>query len=80
MARVPGVPSEKAGWFVRFVYWSVRRRFGWVMEPLRITAHHPRLLRAVGHMELGQEAARTVDERLKCLASVKAAMMIGCPF
>lgn len=48
--------------------------------PIQITAHHPRLLRAVAHMELGQLAAKSVDARLKMLAQIKVALIIGCPF
>jgi hypothetical protein len=80
MARIPGVEPGEAGWFVRFVYWVVRRQFGRVMLPIKITAHHPRLLRAVGEMERGQQAARAVDAGLKALVSIKVAMQVGCPF
>ena len=80
MARIPGVEARDAGLFVRFVYWMVKRKIGRVIEPIKITAHHPRLLRAVGQMEMGQEAAKTVDVALKALISVKTAMLVGCPF
>jgi hypothetical protein len=80
MARIAGVEPERAGWFVRFVYWMVRRKLGRVVLPIKIAAHHPRLLRAVGEMESGQMAAQSVDASLKSLASVKVATLIGCPF
>jgi hypothetical protein len=51
-----------------------------VVEPIKITAHHTRLLWAQGQMELGQEAANSVPATLKDLAGIKAATMIGCPF
>ena len=80
MARIQGVEPEQAGWLVRFVYWMVRRKFGKVVLPIKIMAHHPRLLRALGEMETGQMAARSLDAGLKSLASIKTAMLIGCPF
>jgi len=80
MARIQGVEPQQAGMFVRFVYWMVRRKLGRVVLPIKIAAHHPRLLRSLGEMETGQAAARTVDAGLKSLASVKTAMLIGCPF
>ena len=80
MARMEGVDGKRAGLFVRLAYWMTRRRLGRVIAPIRITAHHPRLLRAQAHMELGQEAARTVSLQLKALVQVKVAMRIGCPF
>ncbi len=80
MARIEGVAGEKAGMFVRLVYFMTKRKIGRVVTPVKITAHHPRLLRAYGHMEMGQEAASTVSLQLKTLAQVKVAMQIGCPF
>jgi len=80
MARIAGVEPERAGWFVRFVYWMVRRKIGRVVMPVTITAHHPRLLRAYGEMENGQIASHSVDSALKSLASLKVATEIGCPF
>jgi hypothetical protein len=65
---------------VRLGYLFAKRKVGAVPEPLKITAHHPRLFRAVAHMELGQEAAKQVPAPLKTLASIKVAMLIGCPF
>jgi hypothetical protein len=80
VARINGVEPERAGWFVRFIYWMVRRKIGRVVLPIKITAHHPRLLWSMGEMERGQMTARSVDAGLKSLASVKTAMLIGCPF
>ena len=57
-----------------------KRKVGRVVTPIKIVAHHPRLLRALAHMELGQDAARTVSPQLKALAQVKVATLIGCPF
>jgi len=51
-----------------------------LIEPIKIMAHHPRLLKALGRMEMGQEAARSVPARLKSLASIKTATLIGCPY
>lgn len=80
MARIKGVESKEAGWCVRLFYAMVRRQFHRVMLPVKVTAHHPRLLRAMGAMEQGQAAANAVEPGLKALASIKTAMMIGCPF
>jgi len=80
MARIAGVEPEQAGLFVRFVYWMTQRKVGRVVLPIKIAAHHPRLLRSVGEMEAGQMAAHSVDAVLKSLAELKVAMQIGCPF
>ena len=80
MARIRPVEVAEAGWFVRLVYWFTKRKLGRVVMPVKIMAHHPRLLRAYGEMETGQAAAHSVDAALKVLAEIKAATMIGCPF
>jgi 4-carboxymuconolactone decarboxylase len=86
MARIEGLEPHQAGWFARLVYWLARRKIAQetgasrLVEPLKIMAHHPRLLRAYGHMEMGQEAASLVPVSLKVLVSIKAASLIGCPF
>jgi hypothetical protein len=80
MARIEGIEASNAGLFVRIAYWFTRRRLGRVITPIKIAAHHSRLLRAVGAMEMGQEAAKSVDAPLKMLAEVKVAMLVGCPF
>ena len=80
MARIRPLEAGEAGWFVRLVYWFTKPELGRVVMPVKITAHHPRLLRAYGEMETGQAAARSVDPALKSLAEIKAATMIGCPF
>jgi 4-carboxymuconolactone decarboxylase len=86
MPRLAGVESQDAGLFTRLIYWFVRRGIGALtgqarlVEPIKITAHHPRLLRAYGEMERGQAAAQSVPANLKTLASIKTAMLVGCPF
>jgi 4-carboxymuconolactone decarboxylase len=86
MPRIQGVAPKEAGLMTRIIYWLVKKKVGQVtgrrcmVEPIKVTAHHPRLLKAMGQMEMGQEGARTVAAHLKTLASIKSAMLIGCPF
>lgn len=86
MARMQGVEPREAGWFIRFVYWLIKRSMGKLTgqprlpEPIKIAAHHPGLLRAIGQMEQGQAAARSLPVSLKSLACIKAATHVGCPF
>jgi 4-carboxymuconolactone decarboxylase len=81
-----GVEPAEAGWFTRLVYWFVRRKLGKMtgqsrlIEPVKIAAHHPRVLRAMGQMDGKLGAVHSVPTGLKQLASLKAAMLIGCPF
>ena len=80
MARFDGVDDKQAGWIARIAFWLCKRKVGKVATPLRIVAHHTRLLRATGSMEMGQLEARHVDPALKSLAQVLVAMRVGCPF
>ena len=80
MARIEGIGEGQASLFTRAVYGVVRRKLGRVPEPLRITAHQPRLLAATGGMELAQEGMHSVAPVLEALAGIKTATLIGCPF
>lgn len=80
MGRIEGIDGKHANLFTRLFYALVRRKIGRVPEPLRITAHQPKLLAGLGGMEMAQEAMRSVDQVVKALVQIKAAMLIGCPF
>ena len=80
MSRIPGVPAEKAPWLVRLAYRMARKRVGQVPEPVMVAAHHPWIFRGVGAFELALERARRVDAKLKALAEIKSAALVGCPF
>ena len=80
MARIEGVPAHRAGIMQRFAYWYARRRVGKVPEPLAVAAHHAWIFRAYTGYEFALGRARRVDARLKALAGLKAAALVGCPF
>lgn len=80
MSRIPGVPEETAPADVRAVYESARRKYGMVPLPLRVAAHHPEIFTAYTSFEGAFARAARVDGRLKALAVVKAAALVGCPF
>jgi hypothetical protein len=86
MARIQGLEPQDAGWLTRLIYWFTRRSLRKLTgrdrlpEPVKIVAHHPALLRAIGRMEVSQGAARTVDRKLKVLAGLRASTLAGCPF
>jgi hypothetical protein len=80
MARLEGLPPARAGLFTRLAYWVARRRLRRLPEPLTVMAHQPKILAAVAGYETMLERARLVDARLKTLAGLKAAALIGCHF
>lgn len=78
--RIQGVEPDRAGPMLRWLYRLVRRKAGRVVAPVKIQAHHPRVLWATCAMELGQDGAKRVPKDLKTLAGILVAQRIGCPF
>ena len=78
--RIEGVSRSKASLFVRLVCWFSQRRFGKVVDPLKLTGHHSWLSFGYGMFEFASERAQLVELRLKELAGIKAATLVGCPF
>ena len=84
MARIEGADPSKQrffqGWFTRIIYRLTKRKVGRAVMPVRIAAHHAKLLWGYGQMEQSQLASRLVEEPLKNLAELRAATLVGCPF
>jgi hypothetical protein len=84
MARIPGALRNQGGLlrrlFVGIVYSLTRRRLGRVIMPIQVTAHHPKILWGYGQMEQSQAASKLVDHKLKGLAELRVATLVGCPF
>jgi hypothetical protein len=80
MPHVEPVSPKRAGLLTRFAYWYSQRKFGKVAAPLAVTAHHPQIFRAYTAFEFMLSGAKRVPERLKALAGIRAAMLVGCPY
>ena len=84
MARIPGAPSKQGGpfrrLFVSLVYWLTKRRLGRVIMPIQVTAHHSKIFWGYLQMEQSQMGAKLVDHKLKGLAELRVATLVGCPF
>ena len=84
MARIPGAPVQQGGplrrLFVWIVYTLTRRKLGRVVMPVQIAAHHPTILWGYGQMEQSQLGGKLVDPKLKGLAQLGVATLVGCPF
>ena len=84
MARISGAPVNRGGLmtraFRRIVYSMTRRRLGRVIMPIQVTAHHPKIFWGYLQMEQSQLGAKLVDSRLKGLAELRVATLVGCPF
>jgi len=84
MARISGARSNQGRplrrLFVGLVYSLTRRRLGRVIMPIQVTAHHPRLFWGYLQMEQSQMSSKLVDAKLKGLAELRVATLVGCPF
>lgn len=86
MARIEGVEPKDAGFFTKLIYRMARGKVGQLtgrkelIEPVKILAHHPRVLLSMGMMDGGLEKANSVKSRYKNLAMTQVARMVGCPF
>jgi hypothetical protein len=84
MARIHGAPSNQGGplrrLFVSLVYSLTRRRLGRVIMPVQVTAHHGKVFWGYLQMEQSQMSSKLVDLKLKALAELRVATLVGCPF
>ena len=80
MAHIDPRPARGAGLFVRLAYWLAKRRVGRVPGSVGIMAHNRRVLAAVGAYEMTAERTTAISPRLKVLAELKAATIVGCRF
>jgi hypothetical protein len=84
MARISGASRNQGGLvrrlFVGIVYSLTQRRLGRVIMPIQVTAHHSKILWGYGQMEQSQAGSKLVDQKLKGLAELRVATLVGCPF
>lgn len=84
MARIAGAPTRLGGplrrFFVGLVYYLTRRRLGRVIMPIQVTAHHPKIFWGYLQMEQSQLAGKLIDPKIKGLAELRVATLVGCPF
>jgi hypothetical protein len=80
MARIEGVSDAEAGLVTRGVYRGAKQMLRQVPEPLRIMAHSKPVMWADVMFELALGRAHAVPARLKSLASIKVAALVGCVF
>ncbi|HZC24258.1 MAG TPA: hypothetical protein VE866_13025 [Candidatus Binatia bacterium] len=84
MARISGASANQGGiirrLFVGIVYALTRRKVGRVVMPVQVVAHHPTILWGYGQMEQSQLGSKLVSAKLKGLAELRTATLVGCPF
>ena len=78
--RIELVSDEKAGIIARIAFWLAKKKVGKIPGSLRLVAHNRSVLFAYGAFETWMGGAKRVDVRIKTLASLRVAQLIGCPF
>lgn len=80
MARLPGISPADAPEEVARVYDATTAHYGKLLDPLLLMAHNLQVFRASVAFEVAFARAHELAPRLKALASLKTAALIGCPF
>ncbi|AYE96829.1 carboxymuconolactone decarboxylase family protein [Mycobacterium paragordonae] len=86
--RLTGVSDRDAGLGARIAFFFTRRRFkqmtgretATMLEPLRMYAHVPHLLRAYGKLEQAEAKLDILSPRQRALAELKSATTARCEF
>lgn len=77
-ARIRLINDGEGGLLARIAFRQSRRRYGQVIDPIRVMAHHPKVMAGVGALELASQRSKLVPARLKHLAELRAGMIAGC--
>jgi hypothetical protein len=80
MVRIPGISDDEASFMTSRVFAAAARQAGHVPDPLRIMARSGATMWGAGLFQVAFERAARVDKKLKTLACLKAASLIGCVF
>lgn len=80
MDRAAGVQGDEAGSAVRAILAKVKEKLGRVSPGTRVRALDPKFLRASVQLDFYNASKGRVPSKLKEIAQLKVAMMVGCPF
>jgi AhpD family alkylhydroperoxidase len=90
MPRIAAATDQEAGPRARLIFWFTRRflrhlagepaRGDGDIEPLRLYAHLPKVLRAYAGLERATAGLHRLNRRHRALAELKAATTTGCPY
>jgi hypothetical protein len=72
--------AQNPGLIARILFFFAKRALSRVPLGMRIRAFDPKYLRHATRLDLYAAAKGTVPMRLKELAQLKTALMVGCPF
>jgi hypothetical protein len=79
MARIEGLKGKQASLVSRVLFKVAERRLGKVSEMWEICAHVPKVHLGRGMFELLLDRSWLLDRKLRRLADIKTAMVLGSP-
>jgi 4-carboxymuconolactone decarboxylase len=88
MPRINTISDTEAGPRARMVFFFTRRALTslsgqspeGMLDPLRLYAHTPELLKGIAALEQATAKAARLDRRLRALAELKASTMVACEY
>lgn len=80
MPRIEGIKDQEAGFLAGRIFKAAAKMRGAVPEPLRLMARSSAVMWADVGFELAIGRAKSLDPKIKNLASLKVASMVGCLF
>src|SRR6516162_8167755 len=88
MSRLQGVSDHDASLGAKIAFFFTKRKLGQMagletagmLEPLRMYAHIPKLLSAIGKLEMAESKLDILSPRHRALAELKAATTVRCEY
>ena len=78
--RIKGIDPDQAPESVKPAFQQSLDAFGRIITPALVAAHRPEIFMASGRLNKAVAVSTVVDGRLKTMAFVRTAQMVGCPF
>jgi alkylhydroperoxidase family enzyme len=80
MARVHEIDDDGGDPILKEVFRRQREMFGDLLNPTKVMAHCPPILRAAGAMGAAIEASDQLPAALRAMVYLRVATINGCPF
>ncbi len=79
--RIEGLERKQVGWLMKLGYSVMTRRYGKVITPAKVWARLPAASIGMAFAMWGiEEVSKGLDPKIKRLANLRTAQMVGCPF
>jgi AhpD family alkylhydroperoxidase len=79
--RIEGLERKQVGWLMKLGYSLMARRYGKVITPAKVWARIPAASIGMAFAMWGIEGvSKGLDPKIKHLANLRTAQMVGCPF